>query len=423
MNRRLVVELLIGLGLIVAAGFAFMQTQNLTNTEATLEAALVSGTEVGQAATEQADQGTVAAEEAAATATQAAANLDDSQQAATESAQEAARELEDEQGTSTAAAEEAAAAATQAADELEDQQATSTAAAQELADEQGTATTSAEEAAAAQATLEAQGTTSAEQSAATATTAAETANIASTQAAQELANAGATATSEAENGLAFSSTASAINSEQSTEIAAITANNVNLQATIDANVAISGQGVREESAAMPDGFTRFRGDGYELGLPASYEGIELGGSTLSFFNLLEALDLNSTAEFLQAQGDNLRFFAIDTELSGDVPGGTVSIIVEEPLTAGLPLEEYLALAYTPLPEGYSLVARDVVSVNGRPAGRVILNGQLIGGNVFAIQYVFAVGGNYWLVTYSGPAGSFNTLGAIIEASIITFRVQ
>ncbi len=423
MNRRLVVELLIGLGLIVAAGFAFIQTQTLTNTEATLEAARASGTQVGQAATEQADQGTAAAESAAATATQAAGNLEDSQQSATDSAQEAAQQLENEQATSTAAADESA--DTQAALEAEGtssaEQAAGTATA--AAESMNSAATQIAVADESQETLEARSTSSAEQAAGTATAAAESANIASTQAAQELADIEATATRAAETSAENISAVEVISAEQSTEIAVLNASNTDLQATIDANVAISGQGVREESATLADGYTRFRGEGYEIGLPASYEGIEMGGSTLSFFNLLEALELNSTAAFLQAQGDNLQFFAIDTELIGNVPGGTVSIIVEEPLTAELPLEDYLALAYNPLPEGYTIVVRDVVSVNGRPAGRVILNGQLIGGNVFVIQYVFEADGRYWLVTYSGPAESFDTLGGVIEESILTFRVQ
>ncbi len=445
MNTRLVVEILIGLGLIIAAGFAFVQTQNLTNTEATLEAAQAAGTEVGQVATDQAEQSTVAAEAAAATSTQAAANLDDAQASATQSALEAA----DEQATLQAEAEAAQAtlqaegtqAAEEAAQELESAQGTATSAAESAAadatesgerldDAQATATQSAQEAADAQATLEAQSTTAAENAEGTSTAAAEAADATSTQAALAFADVAATATSGAARAEARATQAAndlaaieAFSATQGAELDAANASSDSLQATIDANVDISGEGVIGESATLPETYIRFRGENFELGLPERFDGAELSGNTFSFFALLSSLDLNETTSYLREQGEQLIFFGIDTELVDGLPGATVSVIREAPLATDLALQEYLALAYDPLPEGYSLVARDVVSVNGRPAGRVILNGQLIAGDVFVIQYIFPVAGDFWLVTYSGPAGNFETLRPVIEESIQTFRVR
>jgi len=423
MNPRLVVEFLIGLGLIIAIGFAFVQTQNLTNTEATLEAAQAAGTEVGQAATDQADLGTVAAEEAAQ-------NLDSAQATATESAQESADTQSTLEAQGTEIAEEAADEATQAAGELESAQGTATSAAESAADSstqaaeelenaQATATESAQEAADVQSTIEAQGTEVAASAA-----------LEATQAAGDFADVAATATAGAERAEGIATQAAndlavieEFSATQGAELDAASASSDSLQATIDANVDLSGEGVFGESADLPEGYIRVRGEGFELGLPERFDGAELQGNTFSFLTLLNSLGLNETSAYLQAQGEQLIFFGIDTDLVDGVPAATVSVIREEPLTSELPLQEYIEIAYDPLPVGYSLVARDLVSVNGRPAGRVILNGQLIRGDVFVIQYVFAVEGDFWIVTFSGPASNFETLGPVIDESILTFRVR
>lgn len=380
MNSTRIALAILVIGLIGASIFAFVQTQNLNELQ----------TDSTDSVAQLEQSGTESADNASVNATQAA----DSANAA---ASQAAQQLDDAAATSTQAADNAIATGTRIAlvngADQRRLQATHTQSAQELDDANATSTQAANYADA-------------------------TAQRLSDNAATEDTIGTDTADNLATQYVEL--TVAAIVYSQSE--ATLQAQSASVYSTAQVSGVI-GDGVLGESAALPDGFTLFRGTGYEIALPESYDGGDLPTNPRSFYALLDNLGLSETGNYLREQNEDYWFFGIDTNLVNSIPRGTVSIIREEPLIAGMTLVDYLGQSYFDLSGDFALITVDVLFINGQPTGRAVLDQHFDTGSIRQLQYVFLADGTFYVVTFSAPTSEFGSQRPAFETSAATFRLR
>lgn len=393
MSRNVIIGILV-LVAIVAGGFAFVQTQNLSELQDTST----------QVASDLRSAGTQSAEEAAATATQSADNAiatgtsfaDFSFETATE-----ARNIANENADATGTQQSDNAFATQT----------------ELAN-QADATES-------QLMDEAEGTQIAliDSANATATQQADEANTFATESANEIATQSAYGTDTADNlatqQLELTVAAIVFTDSQATS----DASNVLMSGTLEA-LTLGGAGIEGDSMPLPDNFDLFEGEGYEIALPEDFIGGDFaGGETDDLEDELDDADLNDIFDTLEDQDENFLFFAVDSTLVSGVPRATISLIRENALRDDVSLEEYIGTALFSLQGDFALIVSDMIPVNGRLTGRIIIDQQLSNATVRQVQYIFPVDGQFYVLTITTPISEYANIRENLETIAFSLRVR
>jgi hypothetical protein len=217
--------------------------------------------------------------------------------------------------------------------------------------------------------------------------------------------------------LTLSADVEAANTAQTT----LQAQNTALVGTLEASGWV-GEGIFGETAILPHGFERYQGNGYEIALPASFDGADLSGNPRSFFSLLDSLGLASVSEYLRQQDENFLFFGIDTNLVNDLPRATVSIVRDIPGIEST-LGDYLGGAYVGIEANAALIITDEIPLNGQVAGRSIVEQTFENGAVRQMQYIFQAEGSFYVITFTVPVGEFAALRPVLEQSAGTFRLR
>jgi hypothetical protein len=391
----LIVILLIGLG--AAGGFAFYQTNNLqalqnnsTEVVAALEASSSQAVGFGMASE------TAFADSAYSTVTEAAQSFSDAAATSTEAASIYQENAENAAATSSQSAENFAATSSQAAEEA---RATVTT----LANAANTQSAEFDEFVDISASL------ALESGYAIGTLGADVATVSGlgTESANMIETQSANATAAAESA--------------SYEQATMQAQNLVLSGTLEAS-GWSGEGIFGESAALPDRFENYEGEGYEIALPESFEGADLHDSPRSFYARLDRLGFEATSDYLREQNEDFLFFAIDTDLVNDLPRATVSIVRDVPSIEAT-LADYLGGAYVALEGNAALVISDVLPMNGQAVGRSIVEQSFEGASVRQMQYVFQVENSFYVITFTVPVSEFAAMRPILQQSAGTFRLR
>jgi hypothetical protein len=401
MGRTILIVILL-IGLAALGGFAFYQTNNLqalqnnsTEVVAALEASSTQALGFGIASE------TAFADSAYSSSTQAAQGFSDAAATSTEAASIYQENVENAASTSTQAAENFAANSSQAAENF--------AANSSQAAEEAMAT----------------GTELAHSANAAGTAFAESANATKTQAAENYSNVIASqdafSTESSNDMMRQIATGTAAAESSSHEQATMQAQNLVLAGTIEAS-GWSGEGILGESAALPESFENYEGEGYEIALPESFEGADLHDSPRSFYARLDRLGFDTTSDYLREQDENFLFFAIDTDLVNAVPRATVSIVRDVPSIEAT-LADYLGGAYVALEGNAALVISDVLPMNGQAVGRSIVEQNFEGASVRQMQYIFQVETSFYVLTFTSPVSEFAAMRPILEQSAGTFRLR
>jgi hypothetical protein len=203
--------------------------------------------------------------------------------------------------------------------------------------------------------------------------------------------------------------------------ATLVAQNLTLSGTLEASGWI-GDGLFGSSAALPEGFERFRVHDFEIAMPLSWDGADIRTQPRSFFALLDSLGLAEASEFLRTQDENFLFFAIDTNLVNDVPRATVSLLRDTPDTP-VSLDDYLGGAYVGLEGNAVLVISDIVPVNGAASARSIVEQTFTDSSVRQMQYVFQVDRSFYILTFTSPESEFAAMRPVLEQIAGTLRLR
>ena len=415
MDRNIIIGILVVVA-IAAGGFAFFQTQNLTELQDTST----------QVASDLRSAGTQSADEAIATATQSAANAIETGTQQADNAIATGTSFADssfETATEAAniASDNAAATGTQQADEAfatqtrlaENAVATET----ELADNaRATQTRSANRA---------EGTRTAliDSADATGTQLADEANTFATESANDMATQSVIGTDTADNlatqQIELTVAAIVFTDSQATSDAA----NVTMSGTLEA-LTLGGEGIHGDSMSLPGGFNLFVGEGYEIALPEDFVGGDfVSGETDDLEDELDDADLNDIFDALEDQDENFLFFAVDSTLVSGVPRATISLIHEDALRDDVTLQEYIGTAVFSLQGDFALIVSDLVPINGQLTGRIIIDQQLSDATVRQVQYIFAADGQFYVLTITTPASEYANIRESLETIAFSLRVQ
>lgn len=387
MNQNIVIGILIII-VVGVGGFAFMQTQNLSNLESTST----------QAISNSQDAGTQFADDANASATQSANNQLDFAGTVTENAGNTI-------ATGTQFAENADATASQSAESMQEIEASAT----QFADD---------------AQLIAQlATQSAGNAIATSTGFAESVNATASQSAYLVATQSALSTDTADNlatqEIELTTSALIFSDTQASASAQI----LEMENTL-ALFGISGDGLGGVSAEIPVNFVLFEGEGYEILLSDDFTaGDFVSGKVNDLESTLHNADLDTIFAGLEKQDDNFLFFAIDTELVSDFPRVTTSLIRENALTDEASLEDYIAGALFSLQGDFSLITSDIVAVNGQATGRIIIDQQFDDVTVRQLQYIFSHENQFYVLTFTTPISDYTNLRESLEISADSLRIR
>lgn len=418
MNRLIIVIAGLSLALILAIIFAFLQTQSLAEIQDTSTQVVADLNSVG----------TQQAEESANTATQAAIEAI---------------------GSSTAQANIANSTATQAADNAvvtitqlsNNTIATSTAQAN-IANSTATHIVRVNNA-----NQQRNQATATQQAANVRATDTEQANITNNTATQQAANVHATDTEQANiaNSTATQaanriSTQAAISTNTAQQVAtayieatvsvlvysevqtAIEAENSELLMTIDAT-GYTGEGIFGGTAELPNNFTLFRTEGYEIALPETFiVGDFANGMTDDLEDTMGDLDLSASYEILETV-DGLVFFSVDTEVVNRTPRATVSLIREANVVEGTTLEDYFASSYFGIQGNFALISADILPINGQLTARSIIDQELSDGAVRQLQYIFTTDDGFYVLTYTSPITEYANIRSDLEISATTLRIS
>jgi|GEM_PF-3268346 len=472
-NMSRVVMVVLGVALVVAAIFAFNQTNSLNETATELADAESAGTQL--------------AEEAAGTATQAAVNLSDANASSTQSADNAA-------ATGTQNAVEIADANASATQSSDDAAATGTQGSVNLDSANTTATQSADNANATERSLQVTGTRSAVQAVSdlyvagsTATQAAE--NLATVQAeaaensdiiadmeseattaAENLANMESEATSVAANladveseatigaenlatmeveATGFADNVAATATQQANEladalatVAAITgdlASSEEMVSTLEADLDEANETIDTQATSIAagaddnnsttnidveDGFFLYETSDFSIMLPEGYVVFDLRTEqeeAIETYGEMGLAYIGAQSVATQGTGAATVIGVRDTP-NEDFTVDTFLVLIQ-PAGLNLDMETFIDASVAMLPDQLTALEQDVLDVDGEDVGYVVIEnagGFLV---VMQIAFVYNVDGQIYFIFYSTTEDRFDDLRPTYETSAFTFMAR
>ncbi|MBN1284461.1 MAG: hypothetical protein JXB47_03605 [Anaerolineae bacterium] len=176
-----------------------------------------------------------------------------------------------------------------------------------------------------------------------------------------------------------------------------------------------------DEPAHPAGWAEVKGGGAALWLPESFEG---GDPTLDLDLIVERLrslgpDLEPVAQMVEANPSMFVIWAFDSKLNS--PYLTNVIVTTEALVVDMSLETYLKIATQQLPGGMDVVEQSTTTVNGYPAGRLVINNTL-DGDMKQLIYTVKDDLTVWTIACTTGASEFNERLPAFETIVGTFTV-
>jgi hypothetical protein len=177
--------------------------------------------------------------------------------------------------------------------------------------------------------------------------------------------------------------------------------------------------------AQVPGWKAFRGRGVELWLPPNYRGgSPSAADAKGLITAIKGLgtEFAQIARMVEQNPSTFVLFAVDPKLNA--MGGVTNVLVaSEQVAPTLTLEEYLASLAKVLPAQIHIVDRQQVTIQGRPAGRLVTEATAQGVQVKQLIYVIKQNRTVWTVGYSTGATDYPQHLPLFERSIQTFKGQ
>ncbi|RPI30905.1 MAG: hypothetical protein EHM70_12765 [Chloroflexota bacterium] len=172
------------------------------------------------------------------------------------------------------------------------------------------------------------------------------------------------------------------------------------------------------------GWEKFEGGNVELWLPESYEGGNLEEDIDVVVEKLKSLgpDFEQMAEMIEQNSTAFVIWAFDSEI-GDSGGLTSVAVTTEKVLSVMTIDTYLDSAIKQLPATFQVVERDIVSIEGYPAGRLVFGFSVSGVAVKEVLYTVKDGNTMWVITCGTTAEEYDQRLPVFEQSVLTFAIH
>lgn len=179
-----------------------------------------------------------------------------------------------------------------------------------------------------------------------------------------------------------------------------------------------------EGAEVSTTFARYEGDGMEIWLPDTYEGGDLDEDLDLILDGLNQLgsDFEQIAQMIEQNPSLFAFWAFDSKV-GNTAFLTNANVTREEVVSAVDIETYMDLAFSQFPADFQIVEREMVTIDGQPVGRAILEFAVSNLAGKEILYIYKVGDNIWVITFATSAPEFDRRLPDFEESARTFAVQ
>lgn len=192
--------------------------------------------------------------------------------------------------------------------------------------------------------------------------------------------------------------------------------------TVDAPATIAAPA---PALAQQLGWKSFRGRDVELSLPAHFRG---GSPSDADAKVLITAVKNlgpafaQIATFVEKNPATFVLFAVDPK-PNRVGGVTNVLVAAEQVPANTTLDNYLASLSRILPAQIQIIERNVVTISGLKAGRLVTQAGVREQQVKQLIYVIKQGDTVWTVGYSTGANEYQQRLSTFERSIQTFKTK
>ncbi|MFO8102399.1 MAG: hypothetical protein R6U37_09605 [Dehalococcoidia bacterium] len=175
---------------------------------------------------------------------------------------------------------------------------------------------------------------------------------------------------------------------------------------------------------MP-GWEKFEGEGAQLWLPQSYEGGDPGKDAAAIAESLRGLspDFEQMAQVIEQNPSMYVIWAFDSEAGGT--GFLTNAAVTQETVSASTIDAYLddVLNHLPLHLYFKVLERDMVTLGGSKAGRLVLEFANYGVAGKEVVYALKDGSTMWVLTFATGAAEFEERLPVFEQSALTFTTQ
>ncbi|HET7377790.1 MAG TPA: hypothetical protein VFK30_13840 [Anaerolineae bacterium] len=171
------------------------------------------------------------------------------------------------------------------------------------------------------------------------------------------------------------------------------------------------------------GWKEIQGGGIALWIPNTYEGGALSGEDRQILiDRIKALgkDFESTAKLIENNSDAFLLYAVDSNTNSQGGTNTINVTTEKVMSV-ITLDTYLDAASKQFPKQMSIDSRDIVTLDGKQAGKLVVEMMSLG--VKEVLYVFKSGNDIYVITYATGPDDFDKLAADFELSAKTFYAK
>jgi len=172
------------------------------------------------------------------------------------------------------------------------------------------------------------------------------------------------------------------------------------------------------------GWEKFEAQGVELWLPESYDGGNLKEDLQTVVEKIKSLgpEYENMANVIEQNPDMFAIWAFDSNIgaSGSL---TSTAITFEKVMSVVTIDTYLDAASSQLPASFVVTDRQIVTLNGYDAGRLVIEFSISGTNGKELMYAIKNGNTFWVITYGTGADEFDQRLSEFEKSALTFKVN
>jgi hypothetical protein len=185
--------------------------------------------------------------------------------------------------------------------------------------------------------------------------------------------------------------------------------------------AASQQTTSASPTAIP-GWVRFEGGGAEIWLPPSF----VGGDPAADVDVIVDTLTRLGPEFQQAAEairQNPSLYALIAYEANPGPSGFLTNvnIVKETVLSGISIDAYLDAIVAQLPAGFDITSRELTTLNGREAGRMVIAFAVAGIEGKQLLYTIREGGTMWSITFTAAQEEFESLLPAFDSAASTFN--
>lgn len=177
--------------------------------------------------------------------------------------------------------------------------------------------------------------------------------------------------------------------------------------------------------APPSGdLARYATQSIEIYLPDDYINLDADDDMTTLRNVAAEMgpDYLPFIEAVQANPDLFVLYGVRRQLNDDYTIDNFNIINEH-LLVEMPLTDYVSITYQTLPDNVEMVSQEKISLDGQDVARTVLRNHTPTQTVQQVQYIFqGADKQYWILTYTTGEQYFEERLPMFEASARTFRV-